>query len=87
MFDIAKAVKKTKRAKEKDIKDAVRIIKQYIEDEIKKGQTFVWVGLGKNSIKNADRIKKYFEDKGFMVSNYDYGRTIDMKISWDYVED
>jgi hypothetical protein len=33
------------------------------------------------------KIIKHFEDKGYIVSYHDFGTSIDIKISWDYVEE
>ena len=85
MFDIAKAVEETKRAREKIIKNAIKNIKRQIKNEIKEGNTRAYI-LFWNDNEEATRIMKYFKNKGFVVSSHKWGKDIDIEISWDYVE-
>ena len=86
MFDIAKAVEKTKKAREKNLKETIKTIYRQIEGQINAGNTYTHFSLW-NDDKRVAKIVKHFEDKGYIVSCHEFGNDIDIKISWDYVEE
>ena len=85
MFDITKAVKKTKRAREKNLKKAIKTIYCHIKSQVDAGKTYTHFSLWDDD-EDAARIVKHFENKGYIVSYHDFGNNIDIKITWDYVE-
>lgn len=86
MFDIAKAVEKTKRAREKNFKETIKTICRQIKGQINAGHTYTHFSLW-NDDKRIAKIVKHFEDKGYIVSCHEFGNDIDIRISWDYVEE
>ena len=86
MFDIAKAVEKTKKAREKKLKKIIKTIYWQIKGQINAGKTYTHFSLWDDEDVEAARIIKHFEDKGYIISYHDFGSNIDIKISWDYVE-
>jgi hypothetical protein len=86
MFDIAKAVEKTKRAREKNLKETIKTICRQIKGQINAGNTYTHFSLWYDD-ERVTRIVKHFENKGYMVSCHNFGNDIDIRISWDYVEE
>lgn len=82
MFDIAKAVERTKKGKDKQVKEIIKKIEQGIKEQASIGKTNIFASVGKNE-NEIKRIMKYFENRGFIVSNHNS----DIIISWDYMED
>lgn len=87
MFDIAKAVEKTKRAREKKLKKIIKTIYWQIKSQINVGQTYTHFSLRNDDDVELAKIIKHFENRGYLVSCHDFGINIDIKVSWDYIEE